>query len=222
MTPGGMSDLTIPEEDPPQPDLFDLPDLPYANTSGWSGSGTSRERAVTADRNGTTKNRQKDTLRSLAQAGVLGLTWKELGEIHGWHHGTASGALSVLHKTERIVRLTERRNKCKVYVLPEFVEKRPTEPHGGNMTARPGKQPEVFMLSERQADILIDGQRVLVDQVARTLDTGEMADRREQAEAVIGTIADWLTDYRPADLGDEYISPLDLTAFILRKGQMKD
>ena len=78
------------------------------------------------------------------------------------------------------------------------------------------------MLTERQADILIDGQRVLIDQVARTLDSDEMADRHEQAERVISTIADWLTDYRPQDLGDDYIGPLNLTAFILRKGQVKD
>lgn len=78
------------------------------------------------------------------------------------------------------------------------------------------------MLTERQADILIDGQRILVDQVARTLDSDELEDRREQAERVIGTIADWLSDYRPTELGEEYIGPLDLTAFILRKGQRKE
>ena len=224
---GGMSDLVIPEYDPggemtTEPDLFNLPELPYAGTSGWSGSGTGRERAKRDDTGGKTRDRQARTLEALAQAGNLGLTYQELGLITGWHHGQSSGALSVLHKTDRIARLSETRNRCKVYVLHENVEKRPTEPHGGNMTARTGKQPEAYMLTERQADILIDGQRVLIDQVARTLDSDEMADRHEQAERVISTIADWLTDYRPQDLGDDYIGPLNLTAFILRKGQVKD
>jgi hypothetical protein len=219
MIPGGMSDLTIPEQDP---DLFNLPELPYAGTSGWSGSGTSRKRAKQDDTNGRTKDRQVKTLESLDQAGDLGLTYKELGEIHGWHHGQSSGALSVLHKTGRIARLAESRNRCKVYVTPGNIDNRLTEPHSGNMTARTGKQPEAYMLTERQADLLIDGQRILVDRVARTLETDEMADRHEQAERIIGTIADWLTDYRPYDLGSEYISPLDVTAFILRKGQPKE
>jgi hypothetical protein len=47
------------------------------------------------------------------------------------HHGQASGALSVLHKEGRIARLTERRNRCAVYVLPEYVQGRETSPHGG-------------------------------------------------------------------------------------------
>lgn len=76
------------------------------------------------------------------------------------------------------------------------------------------------MLTERQADILIDGQRVLVGQVARTLETCEGVTAKAAAERVIDTIADWLTGYRPPDLGSEYIGPLDLTAFILRKGEM--
>lgn len=78
------------------------------------------------------------------------------------------------------------------------------------------------MLTERQADILIDGQRVLVGQVARELQALEAVTPTEAAERVIATVADWLSDYRPQDLGIEYCGPLDTTAFILRKGQMKD
>lgn len=75
------------------------------------------------------------------------------------------------------------------------------------------------MLTERQADILIAGQDTLINSIARTLDTEECRDRTEQAERVVATIAHWLTSYRPPEIGDEYIGPLDLTAFILRKGQ---
>jgi hypothetical protein len=77
------------------------------------------------------------------------------------------------------------------------------------------------MITERQANVLIEGHDTLVASVARTLDT-EDTDSREQAEKVISTVADWLTGYRPIEFGDEYCSPLDVTAFILRKGELAD
>jgi hypothetical protein len=113
--------------------LFDesmKPVLPYAGTSGWSGSSTSRARAVRADASGETSYRQSAALFALYEAGHDGLTWKELGDKMGWHHGTASGALSVLHKDERIARLAESRDRCKVYVHREYVAGREVEAHG--------------------------------------------------------------------------------------------
>jgi hypothetical protein len=97
-----------------------LPLTPYAGTSGWSGSDTSRERAIEQDRNGTTGLRQSQTLLHVRHQAERGLTWKELSEITNWHHGSSSGALSVLHKAGVLVRLTERRNRCAIYVSPEF------------------------------------------------------------------------------------------------------
>ena len=78
------------------------------------------------------------------------------------------------------------------------------------------------MLTDRQADILIDGQKVLVGQVARTLETLSAENPHAAAERVIATVADWLSSYRPVDLGVEYVGPLDTTAFILRRGQIKE
>lgn len=78
------------------------------------------------------------------------------------------------------------------------------------------------MLTERQADVLIDGQRVLVGQVARAIANLHSQTPHEAAEQVIATVADWLSDYRPQDLGSEYCGPLDMTAFILRRGQPKE
>lgn len=106
------------------------PILPYARTSGWSGTTTSKQRATTADHNGTTKQRQTTTTQLLNQAGPNGLTWQELSTLTGWHHGTSSGQLSVLHKTGIINRLTQTRNRCKIYVHPQHTNGRPTEPHG--------------------------------------------------------------------------------------------
>jgi len=105
---------------------FMLPLTPYAGTSGWSGSETSRDRAVSQDKDGTTKNRQSETMRLVLASKYYGMTWKELSEATGWHHGSASGVLSVLHKAGFIERLTDRRSKCAIYVGLESVNGRKT------------------------------------------------------------------------------------------------
>ena len=78
----------------------------------------------------------------LAMRANYGATWKELAEQLSLHHGSASGVLSVLHLTGKVERLNETRNRCKIYVLPDFVAGRMTEkrksraccPHcGGNL-----------------------------------------------------------------------------------------
>lgn len=115
-------------------DLMLLDDAltPYnaGTSSGWSGSDTSRQRASAADSGGTTKDRQNRTLALVSAKGPFGITWHELAEITGWHHGTASGVLSVLHKEGQICRLKMKRDKCKVYVMPFDVWGREIEPHG--------------------------------------------------------------------------------------------
>jgi len=109
--------------------MSDAPITPYAGTSGWSGTDTSLRRAREDDGDGTTTRRQRITLAALAGAGSGGLTWKELARVAEWHHGQASGVLTVLHMAERITRLTEKRDRCRVYVLPEHVNGRATEPY---------------------------------------------------------------------------------------------
>ena len=110
--------------------LLNQPQLPYNETSGHSGTDTSRERALHADRSGRTALRQAQALNLLSQRKMAGLTWKEFSEITGLHHGTASGVLSVLHKTGRIARLKETRNGCKVYVDVISVQGRVIEKQG--------------------------------------------------------------------------------------------
>ena len=109
-----------------------LPLTPYAGTSGWSGSDTSRDRAVSADRSGATARRQSDTLAFLRRMGAIGATWKEIAAEFDWHHGQASGVLSVLHKEDRIKRLSETRLRCKVYVHPDWTVGRACEPYQRN------------------------------------------------------------------------------------------
>lgn len=105
-------------------------ELPYNGTSGHSGTETSKERALHADRSGKTALRQAQALNLLSERTFQGITWKELSEVTGLHHGTASGVLSVLHKAGRIARLKDSRNGCKVYVDLRCVNGRQVETQG--------------------------------------------------------------------------------------------
>lgn len=114
-----------------------LPELPYNNSSGHSGTETSKERANHADRSGRTALRQAQALNLLNNRKEFGMTWKEFSEVSGLHHGTASGVLSVLHKTGRIARLKETRNGCKVYVDLRCVAGRIIEQQGAKKKCCP-------------------------------------------------------------------------------------
>lgn len=103
--------------------------LPYAGTEGFAGSETSRERAYKEAIDGTASKRQRYILILAHRAGAKGVTVAEIRD-QNLHHGRISGALSALHKVGKLARLSEVRGRCKVYVLPEYVEGRPTEKHG--------------------------------------------------------------------------------------------
>jgi len=94
--------------------------VPYNGTAGWSGTDTSQQRAVDNISSGREENRQQLALRILKQAGEMGLTWKELATETGWHHGTTSGILSVLHQSGALIRLYSTRNRCKIYVHQNY------------------------------------------------------------------------------------------------------
>lgn len=156
------------------PTLFDNPDpelpvLPYGRTSGWSGSASSRDRAVTADRSGATEGRQAITLGLLRRAGIDGLTWRDLSDQTGWHHGTASGALSVLHRDGQIARLSERRDKCQIYVTRENILGRPTADYQPNVSARILRE----VLGEIEQDLLADRRWDAIRRIRATLEVYE-------------------------------------------------
>jgi hypothetical protein len=94
--------------------------VPYAGTAGWSGTDTSKLRAQENLISGREENRQVKALALLKNAHTNGMTWKELSDVTGWHHGTASGVLSVLHQSGAIVRLYSARNRSKIYVHQNF------------------------------------------------------------------------------------------------------
>ena len=104
---------------------------PYDGTSGYAaGSPSSEDRARQDDASGVTAARQVQALTLITDHGVGGLTWRELADATGMHHGQASAVLSVLHKTGRLARLADRRGRSSVYVTPELVDGRDTQAHG--------------------------------------------------------------------------------------------
>lgn len=137
-------------------EAFRGPVLGYAGTSGHSGGATSEERARREDSDGTTTRRQKEVIDWLGTTRTFGMTWREFSAITGMHHGQASGALSNLHKAGKIARLTERRNRCFVYVLPEYVESRETQEHGHR---------------GRSKSVLTDSEQAQVDGARRSLES---------------------------------------------------
>ena len=108
--------------------------LPYQNpvpNSGWSGTDTSRDRALERDVTGQTAKIQTRLLVRIAATGERGLTVAEARRaLPDDHHGSISGALSNLHKAGKIARVDETRDRCKVYVLPDAVGGRKVEPQG--------------------------------------------------------------------------------------------
>ena len=103
--------------------------IPYNGTAGWSGTDTSEQRALDNIQSGRELNNQELALFILKSRGTHGVTWKELATHTGWHHGTASGVLSVLHLSNAIVRTYTTRNRCKVYVHQNFKDDVKVEPY---------------------------------------------------------------------------------------------
>lgn len=118
------------------------PDREAGHSSGWSGTDTSRDRAHEHDSTGKTATIQDRVLDALKVCGNTGLTMPEACTALGpWPsdtggHSTVSSALTGLHKAGLVVRLTEERNRCKVYVLPANQDGRPAEPPTRNINAR--------------------------------------------------------------------------------------
>lgn len=83
-------------------------------------------------RSGIAAVRQSTAMSLIRRAGTYGVTVAELRRALRLHHGQASSVLSTLHKEGRIQRLTERRDRCQVYVSPAYVMGRETVPHGRN------------------------------------------------------------------------------------------
>lgn len=74
--------------------------------------------------------RLREVLYAVGSDQEFGVTWRDIARMLNLHHGQASGALSNLHKRGFIARLTEKRDRCSVYVTNRFVLDRDTLPYG--------------------------------------------------------------------------------------------
>lgn len=157
--------------------------LPYPEpggrqfTAGHSGSETSRERAVNEARGKVVQRRQQQALALLRVQGEHGLTVADLREITGQHHGQASSTLSTLHQRGIIERLTERRDKCLIYVLPEYVGQRQTSPYRKNRRDLSEQESEIQRLRAENA-LLRDRLDAATGRVRRVRELCNL--RREQ------------------------------------------
>lgn len=86
--------------------------------------------------------RMAKVYRLVSSRRAKGMTVKELRERdETLHHGSASAALSDLHKQGHLSRLEEKRESCAVYVLPLYVEGRSTETPGRNKVTKAKHSP---------------------------------------------------------------------------------
>jgi len=109
---------------PGSPDLY-----PYAGSSGWSGTDTSKRRADYADASGLTLRRALRTVKILGDGGTRGWTTSEVcAAFPDSHWGVWSAALSRAHRVGEACLLVEERDGGHIYVLPEFVEEREVLP----------------------------------------------------------------------------------------------
>lgn len=83
-------------------------------------SDTSRARAVREDLTGTTTKRRRQIADLVRDGGLLGMTWAELAQRTGLHHGQVSGALSKLHEMGFIFQRRDTRNGCHPYVHSDY------------------------------------------------------------------------------------------------------
>lgn len=126
-------------------------------SSGWSGSDTSKGAEPVR------LQAQQRVWLALRDAGVKGLTWQEAADtLNGaaWespypavHHGTVSGALTNLHQAGHAARLTEKRLRRKVYVLPSYVGGRATEAPTAQAESRRGLAKRAFLAGRASSGI---------------------------------------------------------------------
>ena len=94
----------------------------YNDTAGFVDRPASRERAVREVADGSLSIRQQAILIYLEDAGREGMTWKQLSDLLGLHHGKISGALSNMHKCGVVFMQVAQRDRCHPYVHAMYRE----------------------------------------------------------------------------------------------------
>ncbi|QDH93114.1 hypothetical protein QDA02_gp51 [Microbacterium phage Margaery] len=106
--------------------------LEYDRTEGHNHAPASIDRAIRRARDGSAQVTQTRIMADLREQGYLGSTCHEAEARLGMSHESYSGARTNMHARGDIVRLTERRDRRHVYVLPEFRSTREAVPFRPN------------------------------------------------------------------------------------------
>lgn len=117
-----------------------FPVTPYAGASGGGSDSSGDSDATTRylDDANVTSAVQRGVYLRVRAAGAEGATVAEIRENSTLgHHGRVSSALSTLHLRGHLAMLHESRNRCRVYVLPQYVSGRETVEHGSNKPKAP-------------------------------------------------------------------------------------
>lgn len=167
--------------------LTPYPEPDGGSTSGHSGGETSRESVQAQDKSGRSKRQQQRTLGLVGETNVIigrrtggyyGLTVHELCSATDMHHGQASRALSVLHKSGLLQRLKERRGRASIYVLPEYV--------AGRETVAPGRNKKAVTLAPHEVEALerLHDKSRLAEDIGTTMVTVRTTDLQMLVKAL--------------------------------------
>lgn len=80
----------------------------------------SRDRATRLAQSGEWTDRKVAILSMVFDACMHGLTWKEIADRTGLHHGQVSAVLSVLHRDGMVFALETTRQRCHPYVHAQW------------------------------------------------------------------------------------------------------
>ncbi|QNL30273.1 helix-turn-helix DNA binding domain protein [Microbacterium phage ClearAsMud] len=104
-----------------------MSDTTYAD--GTYGGSADASRDLERDQHATFTDQQATVLALAYDAGATGITGHDVQVATGWGDSSKSRALSNLLRDGKLIRLTEKRDRGSVHVLPEHVGDRDTEPY---------------------------------------------------------------------------------------------
>lgn len=98
--------------------------------------GSSKDAGEHLRSSGATSDLKRAIWNTVDRKGSAGMTVKEFTHLSGEHHGQVSGAFSTMHQRGDLARLTERRARYEVYVVPQYLNGRQTREHASIIRAR--------------------------------------------------------------------------------------
>ena len=104
-----------------------MSDSTYAD--GTYGANTEASRDLERDQHATFTDQQSVVLALAFDAGARGITGHDIQAATGWGDSPKSRALSNLLRDGKLIRLTEKRDRGSVHVLPEYAGGREQEPY---------------------------------------------------------------------------------------------